>query len=556
MLRSKLERVMSPKMIIIPMMIVSIFVAGSITQAAVPTSGQVGAWKFTSAPVNQSIPDSSTLDPGSYLWSVSAMIKGSGDGTIVWKGNRSDSDLYKLAISGGKATFTINSGGTGVTATAVSSASVNDGRWHMITGTRSSTKTANIYVDGVLSGTSAYTGSGSAIDTDTPLTIGSQNGADPYTGLIDQVYVFNRALAGAEISGMYATPTGGTSGTGGTAGIGGLSSPTPSPSNLPVTGCTLPSQIFNLTNWKVTLPIGSSHSPTEIFQPALGSLTNQYFKTNSSCTAVDFTAPTDGVTTSGSSYPRSELREMTDNGKSLASWGTNDGITHTMFIDEAILAVPATKSQVVAGQIHDPNDDVTVIRLDYPDLHIDLNGAAGPSLDAHYVLGRRFTVKLVAHDGRIDYYYNNNPTPVYTYVKASSGDYFKVGAYTQSNCSHEAACGPNNFGEVEVYNTWVQHGAAVNPSPTASPQPGGGTVTHTGSMKFTIGQRIVSDAVVNVRQSPGGALLGKQAKKSTGLVVAGPIYAVLPSSGHYFWWWNIDFASGSDGWVGEDNLKK
>ncbi len=46
------------------------------------------------------------------------------------------------------------------------------------------------------------------------------------------------------------------------------------------------------------------------------------------CDGVQFRAPVDGVTTSGSSYPRSELREMTDSGSSEASWSSTSG-THS-----------------------------------------------------------------------------------------------------------------------------------------------------------------------------------------------------------------------------------
>ncbi len=46
--------------------------------------------------------------------------------------------------------------------------------------------------------------------------------------------------------------------------------------------------------------------------------------------------PVQGVTTSGSSHPRVELREMTNSGQDLAAWGTNDGLTHTMSITQTV----------------------------------------------------------------------------------------------------------------------------------------------------------------------------------------------------------------------------
>jgi hypothetical protein len=41
--------------------------------------------------------------------------------------------------------------------------------------------------------------------------------------------------------------------------------------------------------------------------------------------------------------------------------------------------------------------------------------------------------------------------------KKSSGNYFKAGAYTQSNCSKEKKCSAENFGEVRIYKLLVDH---------------------------------------------------------------------------------------------------
>lgn len=220
--------------------------------------------------------------------------------------------------------------------------------------------------------------------------------------------------------------------------------------------CKYPSQILNLSNWKQTLPTGSKGKPTEIKEVSLASYSaNPYFLPNPTCDGVVFRAPVNGVTTSGSGYPRSELREMTNNGKSLASWATTSG-THSMYISQAITAVPKDKKHIVAGQIHDADDDVVVIRLEYPKLFVDINGKEGPTLDSNYTLRKRFAVKFVAENGMINIYYNEQATPAFSMKKASSGNYFKAGAYTQSNCSKEKDCSNNNFGEVVIYKLAVQ----------------------------------------------------------------------------------------------------
>ncbi len=227
------------------------------------------------------------------------------------------------------------------------------------------------------------------------------------------------------------------------------------------TGCAYPAQLLDLSNWKLTLPIGSG-SPTEIKQPELSTyFIDPWFMLSPDCMSARFRAHTSSpVTTNNSNYPRSELREMTDGGTKNASWSNTYG-THVMFIDEAITAHPVGKKHVVAGQIHDASDDVIVIRLEMPKLFVDINGTEGPTLDPNYALGKRFTVKFVAANGRVDVFYNGDPSPKYSLIKNISDSYFKAGVYTQSNCGKEteygATCADNNFGEVVIYNLWLQH---------------------------------------------------------------------------------------------------
>lgn len=219
----------------------------------------------------------------------------------------------------------------------------------------------------------------------------------------------------------------------------------------------LPAQILNLANWKIQLPLGQAESPTEIKQPALATYTiDPWFVTNPGG-GVRFRAPVNGVTTSGSDYPRSELREMT-NGTTNAAWSSSIG-THTMTIDQAITAVPATKKHVVAGQIHDGSNDVIVIRLEDTKLFINIGGTQGPILDANYTLGKRFTVKFEVSGNQSKIYYNGSTTPAHTLMKTYSNAYFKAGAYTQSNCTTETAgpCSADNYGEVVIYNVSVTH---------------------------------------------------------------------------------------------------
>lgn len=233
----------------------------------------------------------------------------------------------------------------------------------------------------------------------------------------------------------------------------------PSPSPLSET-IIYPSQVLNLSNWKITLPFGYSESPNEVRQPQLSKYKiDPWFVIDPNSNSVIFRAPVDGVTTSGSDYSRSELREMSNNGRINASWSSSTG-SHTMFLDQAITAVPKTKQQIVTGQIHDGQKDIIVIRLDYPNLHIRVDGKNVYTLDPNYRLGSRFTISFVVKNNQTKVYYNNSVDPVYQLDKNYSDSYFKAGAYTQSNCEKEKLpllCNNGNYGEVKIYKVEVTH---------------------------------------------------------------------------------------------------
>ena len=101
-----------------------------------------------------------------------------------------------------------------------------------------------------------------------------------------------------------------------------------------------------------------------------------------------------------------------------------------------------------------------MIRLNYPNLHVRVDGTNVYTLDSHYTLGKRFTVKFVVSEGLTKVYYNNGADPVYTLNKKYSDAYFKAGVYTQSNCSKEGSpslCNDNNYGEVIIYQATITH---------------------------------------------------------------------------------------------------
>lgn len=216
----------------------------------------------------------------------------------------------------------------------------------------------------------------------------------------------------------------------------------------------LPSEVLDLTNWKLNLPIANEKGTSlEIKRPQLDSYYHEeYFKVNEKGDGVIFTAPVEGTTTSGSKYPRSELREMMNEGKDKANWETSNG-THIMRITQSITHLPDVKKHAIVGQIHDDISDAAAFRIENKKLFLDFDGVDGPVLNDNYILGTKFTVQFVAGGNSIMCYYNGKY--IYTHNIKATGCYFKAGIYTQSNLDKGDVVGA--YGECEIYDLIISH---------------------------------------------------------------------------------------------------
>lgn len=221
-----------------------------------------------------------------------------------------------------------------------------------------------------------------------------------------------------------------------------------------------PARVLNLSEWKLMLPVSTVRQDRadEIQQPQLNSFVDpQWFfalETDRSDTrGVVFRAHCGGSTSKGSKYPRSELREMREEGRKPAAWATDDGGTHTMRMTVAITATPPIKRHVVCAQIHDADNDVIMIRLEGSKLLVERGSQPDVVLDPDYRLGKSFDLEIQAAQGRVLVSYNKVPKLDWKISRA--GCYFKAGCYTQSNVSKGDA--PESFGEVIIYRLAVEH---------------------------------------------------------------------------------------------------
>ncbi|MCD9020665.1 LamG-like jellyroll fold domain-containing protein [Cohnella silvisoli] len=140
---------------------------------------------------------------------------------MITKGNWGNSSGYFMWYDGGAITFSIGSNGVQANTVLVSTpGGLDDGNWHQATAVVDRTaQTVKIYIDGVAKtltkgGGYCGTASGASLDisgctslnasSSDALTFGSYNGfAEFYSGSLDDVRLYKRALSAAEITEIY-----------------------------------------------------------------------------------------------------------------------------------------------------------------------------------------------------------------------------------------------------------------------------------------------------------------------------------------------------------------
>ncbi len=245
---------------------------------------------------------------------------------------------------------------------------------------------------------------------------------------------------------------------------------------------TYPADWLNLKPWKLTLPIGPSNSATEIKQPALATYSiTPWFRLNSSGVSVLFRANAGGSRTStNTAYARSELREMTADGQSLAGWSCQSATRH-MHLEQVLNRTTTVKPQASIGQIHDNTNDNVMLFYRGP------SGANGTSdtgrieayfndqttnvlLDSAYHLGDHMTVDINVSGGAATVTYKNTTTGAtkvagpYQLTGVVGQCYFKAGLYVQScskidsNGNTNQACVAKNLSKYDTASAYAELG--------------------------------------------------------------------------------------------------
>jgi Ca2+-binding RTX toxin-like protein len=250
-----------------------------------------------------------------------------------------------------------------------------------------------------------------------------------------------------------------------------------------------PSGNFDLSNWKITLPVDSNDqfSGTAMEVKNLSGYQHSKYFYTAADGAMTFVAPVEGATTSGSSYARSELREM--NGTANAAWNLQTGgfMSATLEVDAAPNRDGAG-GKIVVGQIHGQDDELVRLYWENGKLYF-ANDQAGSnnSETKFYFVNASGQQPDVSLDERFSYTINAKGDNLEVTVFAdgqiyksvskinsvwqSDTFYFKAGAYLGANESNGSG-----YGQTSFYALSFNHnGTGTTPTePTPDPTPGTG----------------------------------------------------------------------------------
>jgi hypothetical protein len=237
-----------------------------------------------------------------------------------------------------------------------------------------------------------------------------------------------------------------------------------------------PGSNFDLSHWYLQLPVDSSGGTTGVSasvstaQLVAGYTNALYFYTGPDGAMV-FWAPVTGATTSGSDYPRCELREELSPGDTSVNW-IGYG-THILDVQCKVLQVPST-GKVIIGQVKGYSGAaLPLVKIQYESGtvygYIKTN-ANNDASDKKYTyanvgLSNNITCQIKVVNGLISVAVNGatNSLNVFTTDPnwATNTVYFKAGDYCQDNQ------GTTNEGaRVSIYSLTASHAPAIINQPT------------------------------------------------------------------------------------------
>ncbi|KXX72135.1 polysaccharide lyase family 7 protein [Flammeovirga sp. SJP92] len=237
---------------------------------------------------------------------------------------------------------------------------------------------------------------------------------------------------------------------------------------------SLPFVILNLNNWKLNAFEGELDDLKYVDRiPDLENYTNKYWFYSSSENWVTFKCYAGFPTSSGSGNPRTELRELEDDGKTNSYWDGTKG-SHQMEWEVNVKHLPSS-GKLCFGQIHGPSDSYDdVIRVQFQgdknqsegDVRLKIMGWVteenddneGDFIDGDWALNAIYRFRLIFENENLILYtiQEGKEKEIYRFEGCGSTEnYFKAGLYMQSMQNKPFSL--EDYGQVEMSYLSVSH---------------------------------------------------------------------------------------------------
>lgn len=206
---------------------------------------------------------------------------------------------------------------------------------------------------------------------------------------------------------------------------------------------------------------GGAHVDITPTQLQNGFIENPYYVMNATGTGVQMQTFMNSGTTSGSSYPRTELREFaTGSTSTRAAWSGSSG-RHIMRGRSRVMHYAPTKCEVVVAQMHDGSDDTLQIRAEASSAtgaqtwRLSVNGTEVDDLISGVALGQEVQWEIDCNGGNLTVRINGSVAYGPTNPGYGAGQYFKVGCYAQQSTAQGNSS--SEYTRIELRDLFVSH---------------------------------------------------------------------------------------------------
>jgi streptogramin lyase len=178
---------------------------GTLQGGATFAPGEAGqAFSFNGSTAYVSVPYSSSLALNTFT--VSAWVNPAANpGSFGILGTRFGGEYtFDVKLWGNKVHGDVGNGSSWISTSVDYPATLTPGTWHLITYViDNAAKQFSLYLDGALQTTIPFSGTPLLMTPGETLGIGQDYPGEYWSGLLDEVQVYNRALAAAEVQGIY-----------------------------------------------------------------------------------------------------------------------------------------------------------------------------------------------------------------------------------------------------------------------------------------------------------------------------------------------------------------